>query len=147
MGIAGAGDKILNRGGAGFDVQEFIAVQMRQPVHRAAFQMCHHAADAFVLRCLTLFQGVRQMVDCATGGKGIEQAVGAIGAVIGADEDRAEADGAVIGQPFDDMDAFVAHAGHERDGGGHSKAPGRARPSSVKSPRPWRAAQPSCALQ
>ena len=126
MGILCAGDKVLHGGGAGGDVQEFIAVEMGEPVHRAALQVGHDAADAFVLRGLARAHGVRQMVDCAAGGKDVEQAVGAIGAVIGADDDRAEADAAVIGQPFDDMDAFVAHAGHQRDGGVIGRPPGGA---------------------
>ena len=58
--------------------------------------------------------GVRQMGDKPHRVQPVEQAVAAVGAVVGEDDDVGHADGAVPGQPFQDEGAFVLHAGHDQ---------------------------------
>jgi hypothetical protein len=60
---------------------------------------------------------VADVVDKAERGEALHQVVGAVVAIVGADEDMVEPDDAVKGDPFEREDALVPHACH--DGGLH----------------------------
>ncbi len=120
IGATGAFQKVGDPALAEADVQELVAVDMGEPGDRRLRQMGQHHRHAGILRRAAGVGLVAQMGDMAACVEAVEQGVGAVGAIIGADDDMIKADGAVEGGPFHQERTFVAHAGG--DGGeGHGR--------------------------
>ena len=98
-------------------MSELVAVEVAEPLGTVFRQMVKRHLHAAILRSSAGGDGIAQVCGDACSVKRVHQGVGAIGAVVGADDDGGKADDAVIGDPFEQEGAFVAHAG--KKGGGH----------------------------
>ena len=109
------GVKRAKRAVADLDVDEFIHVHADRPtaVLHDPFALGRLKGRVLGLDVGQAAERVVAVLDDPAGLKRVQQRVGAVGAIVGIDEEIVHPDGAVIGDPFKDEGAFVLHRGDD----------------------------------